>query len=223
MPDEWYKSVAKKSHKKSGKKTTAKKVKKYKKKAMKEVPKDVEDKHAYATAVALRRAQKTGGKKHKKLSERSNNVCPKCGSNDVLTGTGEIKNHCGECGEYWGHGGKPKNKDGKKHTHKEEATGTGAIGNVFGGGMALKRKKRKKKKVEEYFEMLADMIDEDVDDYNPNEIADAMIEADDIIEAYNDNYLRPNQQARRTKNRMSDGTQPAGALETKRKRKPKKL
>lgn len=67
MPEKWYKTVAKHSEKKSGKKTSAKDIKKYKKQALKDVPDDVEDKHAYATAVALRRAQGTGSKPHKKL------------------------------------------------------------------------------------------------------------------------------------------------------------
>ena len=68
MPEQWYKTVAKHSKEKTGEGTTAKKVKKYRKAARKDVPSDVKDPEAYATAVALRRAQKTGSEPHKKLS-----------------------------------------------------------------------------------------------------------------------------------------------------------
>lgn len=195
MPEKWYKSVAKKSRKKSGKRTPAKKIKRYKKEAMENVPKHVKDKHAYATAVALRRAQKTGSKPHAKLAAgaESNLICPKCSSADVLAGTSIVQNHCGECGHSWGKGKKPKETDGGKHKHvKEDATTSGAIGDVtFGPAIRKRKRKRPTKK----------------------DIDEAIESAFAIAESYNDNYNRPNQQERRTNIRMSDGTTPAGAID----------
>lgn len=63
MPEEWYKEVAKTARGKGAKDATTKKAKEYKKEALKDVPKDVDDIHAYATAVMKRRLHGTGSKK----------------------------------------------------------------------------------------------------------------------------------------------------------------
>lgn len=197
--------------------------------------------YAYAMAVALRRAQRTGAKPHKKLTrewcrefeeklgqalnqtlsnlDEAGLKCPKCGSRDALAGTKTLKNHCASCGNEWGEGDKPKKM-------KEDATTTAGIPDTLGGGpvpVAKKKKEKKEKKpgngggryikkdwdltTHESIDKIADIISEDISTNNGFEFDD------DIDEAYNDNYLRPNQAERRTNQRQADGTQPPGALE----------
>ena len=180
--------------------------------------------YAYAMAVALRRAQGTGSKPHKKLTKESFGdrleealsqiseaglKCPKCGSSDILAGTKMMKNHCASCGNEWGEGDKPKK------VKKEDATTTAGIADVAYGPKKKKRKPgdgagRYLKKgwdltSHESIDKISDMISEDISENNGFVI--------DMGESYNDNYLRPNQRERRTNVRQADGTQPPGALE----------
>lgn len=166
------------------------------------------DPYAYAMAIAMRRAQRTGAKPHKKISKESFDKqledslallgeaglkCPKCASNNTLAGTKQMKHHCSACGHEWGEGEKPEKM-------KEDATTTAGIPDVaFGGGKGKKKIDRGTRYMKKGPRQL-NSFEEDME-----EIAATV---DDVDESYNDNYLRPNQQDRRTNLRQADGSSP---------------
>jgi Zn ribbon nucleic-acid-binding protein len=163
------------------------------------------DPYAYAMAIAMRRAQGTGSKPHKKVSEESFDKhlgnalsvlgetglkCPKCSSNDTLAGTKTMKHHCSSCGHNWGEGEKPEKM-------KEDATTTAGVPDVaFAGGKGKKKKDRGTRYMKKDMKQL-NSFEEDVE-----EIADTL----DVDESYNDNYLRP--QTRDLRAKQADGSSP---------------